>query len=133
MIQIETDGMSNSGGRTIQFADQYGTVLSSVTYEKADVKAGQSVAYAYGPGQVEMYKVGLFEKGTPGLQEPFQVPLEPVKQPEQDEITIEHTAPGTHTEKEDLTITATIKGGENVQNVAVLYTQDGKLAYKKFR
>ncbi|MDM5153308.1 lamin tail domain-containing protein [Bacillus sp. DX1.1] len=133
VIQIETDGMSNSGGRTIQFADQYGTVLSSVTYEKADVKAGQSVAYAYGPGQVEMYKVGLFEKGTPGLQEPFQVPLEPVKQPEQDEITIEHTAPGTHTEKEDLTITATIKGGENVQNVAVLYTQDGKLAYKKIQ
>ncbi|WP_017153986.1 lamin tail domain-containing protein [Bacillus bingmayongensis] len=130
VLQIEADGMSNSAGRTIQFADQYGTVLSSATYGKEDVKVGQSVAYAYKTESVEMQKVGLFEKGTPGVQIPFQVPLEPVKQSEQVGVKIEHTASPTHTATEDLTIAATIKGGENV---AVLYTQDGKLTHKKLQ
>ncbi|MFI8707637.1 lamin tail domain-containing protein [Bacillus sp. NPDC077411] len=130
VLQIESDGMSNSAGRTIQFADKYGTVLSSATYEKSDVKVGQSVAYAYKPESVEMQKVGLFEKGTPVVQIPFQVPLEPVKQSDQVGVTIEHTASPTHTEAKDLIITATIKVGENV---AVLYTQDGKLTHKKLQ
>lgn len=130
VIQIEADGMSNSAGRTIQFADPYGTVLSSATYEKEDVKVGQSIAYAYKHESTEMQKVGLFEKGTPGVQVPFQVPLEPVKQPDQAKVTIEHTPSTTHIATEDLTITATIKGGENA---VVLYTQDGKLTHKKLQ
>ncbi|WP_242144442.1 MULTISPECIES: lamin tail domain-containing protein [unclassified Bacillus cereus group] len=53
---------------------------------------------------------------------------ETIKTSEQADITIEHTAVPVHKETEDLTITATIKGGETV---SVLYTQDGKLAHKK--
>ena len=130
VLQIEADGMSNGSGRTIQFADQYGTILASATYGKEDVKVGQSIAYVYKHESTEMQKVGLFEKGTPGIQIPFQVPLEPVKQPDQAGVTIEHTVPPIHVATEDLTMTATIKGGENV---AVLYTQDGKLAHKKLQ
>ncbi|MGH1144981.1 lamin tail domain-containing protein [Bacillus pseudomycoides] len=130
VLPLKVDGMSNSAGRTIQFADQYGTVLSSATYGKEDVKVGQSMAYAYKTESTEMQKVGWFEKGTLGVQIPFQVPLELVKQSDQVGVAIEHTALPAHIVTEDLTITATIKGGENV---AVLYTQDGKLTHKKLQ
>ncbi|GIP62560.1 hypothetical protein J32TS6_11150 [Virgibacillus pantothenticus] len=82
VTEIQSDGMSNSGARTLIVADNFNNEIVSATYNDTnqdDTHPDQGIVYHYPKQGSSMKKAGIGETITPLTIVPGQVPKQPVR------------------------------------------------------